>query len=206
MVLSSAGSDTTAASLSSIMYHLYRDPTALQRLRDEIDERSAAGKISDPVKFHESKEEMPYLQAVIKEAIRIYPAVGLPLLRVVPEGGADLCGHSFPEGTVVGINAWVAHRNEDVFGPDASEFRPERWLTNDREKLGLMERYNLTFGGGSRACAGRHVSYLEMSKIIPQLVRSFDFEFDLPQKEWTTRNYWFIKPTDFFARVKRRRS
>ena len=64
----------------------------------------------------------------------------MPLERIVPEGGAQLCGSFIPEGTVVGIHAWVIHRDEDIYGRDASEFRPERWLEADAEQLKRMER------------------------------------------------------------------
>ncbi|KAF4462144.1 cytochrome p450 pisatin [Fusarium albosuccineum] len=66
---------------------------------------------------------------------------GLPLARVVPYGGVTVSGTFFPEGTVVGVNSWVAHHNTDVFGPDADEFRPERWLTQDKERLSMIEAY-----------------------------------------------------------------
>ncbi|KAL9116115.1 MAG: hypothetical protein Q9227_000484 [Pyrenula ochraceoflavens] len=199
-----AGSDTTAISLSSILYNLHAHPHTLARLRAEIASTSAAGLISDPVKFKESQERMPYLLAVIKEGMRIHPAVGLPLLRVVPPGGAHLCGKFFPEGTVVGINSWVAHRNKTVFGADADVFRPERWLDADKDKVAEMERYNMTFGGGARTCIGRHISYLEMSKVVPQLVRKFDFQLDIPKEGLKTRSYWFTKHRNLFARVRRR--
>ena len=60
------------------------------------------------------------------------------------------------------------------------------------------------FGLGSRTCLGKHISILEMSKLIPQLVRRFDFELEQPAKPWTTENYWFVKPVDFRLRAKAR--
>jgi cytochrome P450 len=62
----------------------------------------------------------------------------------------------------------------------------------------------MKFGLGSRTCLGRHISILEMSKLIPQLVRKFDFELENPSKEWETENFWFVKPVDFRVRVKPR--
>ncbi|CAG9939596.1 unnamed protein product [Clonostachys rosea f. rosea IK726] len=200
-----AGSDTTAISLSAVLYYLLKNPHCLFRLREEIDGLAVQ---SDPSKFPTFKEsqQMPYLQAVIKEALRLHPATGLPLERVVPEGGATISGRFFPEGTIVGINTWVAHRNTHVFGEDAEQFCPERWLIDDNDKLSIMNRYYLPFGLGSRTCIGRHVSMLEMSKLIPRLVRDWDFQLDtsLHSKEWRTLNYWFVKPLDFKVGIKRR--
>ncbi|KIW11270.1 hypothetical protein PV08_10570 [Exophiala spinifera] len=200
-----AGSDTTAVSLSSILYNLLKYPNTMKKLRDEIKEFEEQGRCGNPdVSFKES-QDMPYLQAVMKEALRIHAATGLPLWRVVPEGGVEVCGYYFPEGTHIGINTWCAHYNEDVFGPDAEHFRPERWLEAEKEggdRLKSMEAYYMPFGLGSRTCIGRHISFLEMSKLIPQIVRKFDFELEHPDRPWTTENNWFIKPTDFHVKVK----
>lgn len=95
-----AGSDTTAITLSAILYHLLKNPTALQKLLDEIDDCYRQGKVLDVISFKES-QEMPYLQAVIKEGLRVHPATGLPLERVVPPGGATMCDYFFPEGVSV---------------------------------------------------------------------------------------------------------
>ena len=65
-----------------------------------------------------------------------------------------------------------------------------------------MNAYYMPFGLGSRTCLGRHISELEISKLIPRLVRDFDFELEKPEKEWKTENYWFVKPTDFTIRIK----
>ena len=60
------------------------------------------------------------------------------------------------------------------------------------------------FGLGSRTCLGKHISILEMSKVIPRLVRDFDFELASPEREWETENFWFVKPTNFNVIVQRR--
>jgi cytochrome P450 len=92
-----AGSDTTAISLSATLYYLLSNPTSLAKLRDEIDHFTARGSLSKNPSFKES-QEMPYLQAVIKEALRMHPATGLPLEREVPAGGATIGGYFFPAG------------------------------------------------------------------------------------------------------------
>ncbi|ETS77432.1 hypothetical protein PFICI_11306 [Pestalotiopsis fici W106-1] len=200
-----AGSDTTAISLSAIVYYLLKNPACLQKLREEINELRTAGTISsNKITFKES-QDMPYLQAVMKEALRMHPALGLPLERVVPEGGAVIGGRLFPENSIVGINTWVEHRNPIVFGTDADEFRPERWFTDDAAKLASMNSHWVPFGLGSRTCIGRHISMLEMSKLIPRLVRDYDFELAQElsgtSSTWSTRNYWFVKPTNFSVKV-----
>ncbi|TDZ30928.1 Pisatin demethylase [Colletotrichum spinosum] len=204
-----AGSDTTGISLSATLYHLLRNPDCFTRLRAEIDEFDRRGELSPNPTFSEG-QKMPYFQAVIKEALRLHPAVGLPLERVVPKGGATISGRFFPEGTIVGVNAWVQHKNKVIFGEDAEEFRPERWLTEDEGRLSAMNRNWMPFGLGSRTCIGKNVSILEMTKLIPRIVRDFDFQLEgnaaLPQKSWKTYNMWFVKPQDFYVTVKPRQS
>jgi cytochrome P450 len=97
-----AGADTTAASLRSVFYWLCRTPSAHERLLREIDDANAAGDLSRPVTFAEA-QNMKYLQTVIKEALRMHPAVGMLLERVVPEGGAEVAGTWLPGGVIVGM-------------------------------------------------------------------------------------------------------
>ncbi|KAJ5104801.1 hypothetical protein NUU61_002148 [Penicillium alfredii] len=197
-----AGSDTTAISLSAIMWYLLQYREVLRKLRREIDDFSAQGRCSADVTFKES-QEMPYFQAVMKEALRMHGATGLPMWREVPAGGAEISGRFFPAGAVVGINTWVAHYDERVF-PDAKTFRPERWIEaeSEPEKLKVMNQMYMPFGLGSRTCLGKHISILEMSKLIPRLVRAFDF---VPLRQaWHTENFWFVKPTDFEVHVQKR--
>ena len=141
-----AGSDTTAISLRSAFYYLLKNPAMLRKLVAEID--TAVGDrncVREPITFAESRT-LPYLQAVLKEAMRIHPAVGMLLERYVPQGGFTISGAHLPEGTIVGINPWVLHRNKEVYGQDADEFRPERWLEADTETLKAMDRSFLAVG------------------------------------------------------------
>lgn len=197
-----AGSDTTAVSLSSIMFRLITHPDVLKKLREEVlNFQPANGRLT----FKEA-QEMPYLQAAIKESLRVHPATGLPLWRTVPEGGAEVAGQFFPAGTTVGINSWVAHYDTDVYGPDADVFRPERWQeakSEDGERLQRMEANFMPFGLGSRTCIGRHISTLEMSKLIPEIVTKFDFSLGISPQQWRTVNWWFVKPERFPVQVSR---
>ncbi|KAI0876529.1 cytochrome P450 [Hypoxylon argillaceum] len=200
-----AGSDTTGISLSAILYYLLRHPKSLQQLRREIAEFQEQGSLSNSFSFKET-QQMPYLQAVIKETLRIHPATGLSMERVVPQGGATISGRFFPEGTIVGVNSWVVHRNTQIFGEDADEFNPERWLVNNGDKLAAMNRQWIPFGMGSRTCIGRHISTLEISKLIPRIVRDFDFELSSGNAKdlWATQNHWFVKPREFQVKVMER--
>lgn len=139
-----AGADTTAITLSAIMYYLMQKPDVMERLRREVDEHLQNGGDSIPFKVG---NELPYLQAVIKEGMRLHAATGLPMWRVVPKQGLELEGVHFPAESEVGLNTWVAHYNEDVFGSDARAFRPERWLEEkDADKLKAINAYYCPVG------------------------------------------------------------
>lgn len=184
-----AGSETTAISLSAVFYFLLKTPRALARLRTEIDDAARAGAFEDSetglVTWHES-QRLPYLDACIKEAFRLHPAAGLPLERIVPEGGAEIAGHVVPGGTIVGCSAWLIHMNKSIFGDDADVYRPERWLPNgegikaetDREaehrRIKEMNGTMFQFGMGSRTCIGKNISLLEIYKLVPSMLRGFE--------------------------------
>ena len=80
----------------------------------------------------------------MKEAMRCHPGVSYPLERVVPAGGITICGVHVAEGTVLGVSAPVIHSDTSIFGEDALEFNPERWLSSDEEHIKRMERHLMT--------------------------------------------------------------
>ncbi|EWC46032.1 hypothetical protein DRE_04825 [Drechslerella stenobrocha 248] len=185
-----AGSDSTAITLRAIFYHLLRNPDTMKALLVEIDTAFKTGRISARVTWPES-QNLPYLDAVVKEALRVHAAVGLPLERVVSKP-VVVDGHEIPAGTTVGINAWVMHRDESIFGEDAALWRPERWIHASEEEKKIMNRGMFTFGSGTRICIGRNISMLEIYKLVPTLLLKFNFELAEPEKDWTLFNSVFV--------------
>ncbi|EAQ87743.1 hypothetical protein CHGG_04362 [Chaetomium globosum CBS 148.51] len=122
-----AGADTTAITIRAIFYFCLRHPATFRRLAAEV---RAAGFATDKPAPYAAARQLPYLEAVVREAMRLHPAVGMPLERWVPAGGLTLPGGGgyVPKGAGVGMNAYVVGRNKGVWGQDADEFRPERWL------------------------------------------------------------------------------
>lgn len=84
---------------------------------------------------YEATKRLPYLDAVINEALRIHSTSGIGLPRLVPEGGLVVCGQTFPEGTVLSVPTFTIHRDKEVWGEDVEEFRPERWFDQDQKSI-----------------------------------------------------------------------
>lgn len=130
-----AGSDSTAITLTSVIYHLLKNPDSMKALHTELDNAN----LPLPVPW-DIAHKLPFLDSCIKEALRMTPAIGIPLERVVPTGGVELCGKYFESGTVLGVNAWVVHMDTEVYGPDAALWRPGRWIEASEDKKKEMER------------------------------------------------------------------
>ena len=198
-----AGSETTAISLAATFYYLLRHPSCYEKLVEEIDEAVRSGKIKNRpnglVSWAES-QDLPYLDACIKEGFRMHPAPGLPLERVTPPAGVEISGQHIPGGTIVGCSAWVVHKRSEIFGEDVDIFRPERWLNAAPEQLKEMNASMLQFGAGARTCIGKNISLLEMYKLIPAFLRRFDIEFADERKDWVLHNAWFVKQRNFYTR------
>ncbi|KAL6719944.1 hypothetical protein ACLMJK_001865 [Lecanora helva] len=200
-----AGSDTVAIPLRSVLYYVLSDQEKYLRLMQEIDKAD----IEFPISWKDARR-LPYLDAVIQEALRIHPPVGLGPERIVGQAGLKLDnGVSFSEGTQVSVNAWAVHRCAAIFGRDLDDFRPERWLQSDDEtsrefedRLQGMKKAFFTFGFGSRACIGKNLSLIEIYKLIPMLFRSFDME--LIRAEWKTQNSWFVRQEGLEIRLRQR--
>ncbi|KAI4210385.1 MAG: hypothetical protein LQ351_006752 [Letrouitia transgressa] len=195
-----AGSETTAISLAGVFYYLIKNPRCYQKLIVELDDAVRTGSVKDRptclVSWAES-QKLPYLDACIKEAFRLHPAAGLPLERVVPPQGIEICGEQIAGGTIVGCNAWVIHRRPEVFGNNVDHYCPERWLEVNQEKRKEMEGTMFQFGKGARTCIGKNISLLEIYKLVPSFLRKFKVELANPEQEWKLHNAWFVKQLNF---------
>lgn len=163
------GSETTATSMRFAMLNLLCNPMAYQKLHDEIDNGIRAGTISSPIEDSEARN-MPYLQAVIKEALRIMPPAPAPLFKMVPPEGDVIDGKVIPGGTQIGTSVLGVQHSEKTFGGDATIFRPERWLEADKEQLvGMTTAVDLVFHSGKYQCPGRPVVSMEMNKVFVEV-------------------------------------
>lgn len=193
-----AGADTTALTIKSAFYYCLRDQRIWRRLQQET---LAAGLHKAMPVSYKDAYSIPYMEAVVREALRMLPGVSMPLERYVPQGGYRASdGSLLPEGSVVGINPYIICRNKDIYGQDAEDFRPERWLRDEEggeterqfeERLAAMKSVDLTFGGGRRICIGQHLGLFQVYKVMATLVALYEFELAAPEQEWKIINSWF---------------
>jgi cytochrome P450 len=204
-----AGSDTTAAAIRIIMLYLMSHPRVYAKLQTEIDEAVKSGKAPDSPGIISDAQvrRLPYLGAVVREAMRMLPPVANIFSRVAPDEGdvAIINGKEYyiPGGTLIGYSALTMHRNNrTVYGEDCALFRPERWLMDTpdeaaKERLAKMTKTNdLIFGYGRWVCLGRNVALIEIHKVVFELLRNFDLALTYPLEPWKTFNslgLWQIK-------------
>jgi cytochrome P450 len=177
------GSDTSAATIRVVLLNLMSSPPTYRKLQAEIDSAVAAGQISSPIQDSEAKR-LPYLQAVIKEGLRITPpATGL-FSKQVPKGGDVLNGIFVPGGTQIGSSSYGIHHSKKMFGEDADVFRPERWLEAEGDQLSRMtSTVDLIFHYGKFQCLGKPVALMELNKIYVEV--SVFSECILLQTNWS---------------------
>ncbi|KXH59500.1 hypothetical protein CNYM01_14279 [Colletotrichum nymphaeae SA-01] len=122
--------------------------------------------------------------------------------KEVPKGGDTFKGVHLPEGTRIGYGAWGIFRRGDVWGQDADDFRPDRWLTADAESLRSMEAtLELVFGHGKWKCLGRNVAMMELQKLFVELLRRFDLVLCDPTRPWKSLNYGIFLQSQYWMRA-----
>ncbi|KAK3363602.1 cytochrome P450 [Lasiosphaeria hispida] len=153
-----AGRDTTAASLSAVFYFLARNSAAVEKLRSEIHD------VGEENPSWEQLRQMKYLNNVVREALRLFPPVAVNSRTankdtILPRGGGPDGGQPVlvPKGISARWSLYSLHRRKDIYGPDADEFRPERW-----EDLRVGWEY-IPFHGGPRICIGQQFALTQMS-------------------------------------------
>ncbi|KAL8951371.1 MAG: hypothetical protein Q9222_002648 [Ikaeria aurantiellina] len=145
-----------------------------------------------------------YLNAVTEEALRLAPTNNIPLERVVPAEGSVIHGYEIPRNTVIGASAYVLHQDRNIYGLDAGEFRPERWLDSDSAVLREMESHFFAFGRGERGCSGRALAMMMMRIFVVRILWAFDVEWAGDKDTWDLKTWWMPEQRDFFLRFKPR--
>jgi len=184
-----AGYETTVTSLSWILFELATHPDEQSRLRDEVYSVQTAGYFNDTATVN--FDELPFLNAVIKETVR-FDTVVPHLFRVgtrdevIPLSEQVLCRTGsvikelcIPQGTHVIISNVAYHRNRDIWGEDADVWRPSRWLDgsvrSSGSTVGIWEKL-LSFGAGHRSCLGWRFAVAEMQVFVFELISKLKFE------------------------------
>jgi len=169
-----AGRDTTAGTLTFVIWMLSQHPNVLQKLRDEI--LNVVGPSRSPTS--EDFRGMKYLKAVINETLRLYPAVpfnsrttDVPV--VLPAGKGEKPIY-VPANIRVQYSVFLMHRRKDLWGPDAEEFDPERFLDERVHKYLTPNPFIFVpFNAGPRICLGQQFAYNEMSYFLVRLLQVF---------------------------------
>lgn len=162
-----AGVDTTGDAMCILMWRI--STPEYTHIQDALfDELSSVKDAFDPVTQTapiSALEKLPYLDAVIHEAMRWRPPVPMTLFRVVPPTGALISGYAIPPRTTVGCQAYSLHRVEAVF-PDPDVFDPARWMTDNATQLAAMRTHFWPFSSGGRMCLGHNLAMVEMKLIV----------------------------------------
>ncbi|KAK7395753.1 hypothetical protein VNO78_16320 [Psophocarpus tetragonolobus] len=168
-----AGIDTSVATIVWAMTALMKNPRVMKKVQEEIRNKFGDGKCFIE---EDNIQKLPYLKAVIKEAMRLYPPVPLLLPRETIKK-CSIGGYKIPEKTLVYVNAWAVHRDPKTWN-EAEEFYPERFLEGEIDFRGCGFEL-IPFGGGRRICPGLHMGIITVELVLANLLFSFDWE--LPQ-------------------------
>jgi len=175
-----AGMETSASTLEWTMSELLRHPHVLKKLQEEIEST-----VKKPGKVNESDVgRMKFLQCVVKETLRLHPPVPLAIPHESVET-ATVCGYNIPKRTTVMVNVWVIGRDPNVWGEDALDFKPERFMHELDGHDNIMDLVTgqsdfrmLPFSAGRRGCPGATMAIPMIELALAQLLHSFDWKVD----------------------------
>ena len=149
----------------NILADLVRNPESMARVQAEIRKKRAATPASETkAASYDEVLDHVYFRACVRESLRLNGAPAL-FPRTVKDGGIYLGGQYVPEGTTVAASPWVTMRDVRLYGVDATEYRPWRWLEASLDQVKEWERYDFQFGYGNRACIGKHYAIVQTYKI-----------------------------------------
>jgi len=193
-----AGHDTSANVLNWALLELARNPVVHANVMNEIDSvMGDTDKLTCPT--HAQLEEMPYLEMVLKETLRLYPAAP-SITRMVPET-FEFKGMVFPKGTSLSSSMFLIHRDPELW-PEPEKFDPERFSKDncaDRHTFAF-----LPFSAGPRICIGKNFFYMESKILLVTMLRSLKFEVDTSKEAARlTRSKGLLKATSNWLKVSR---
>lgn len=180
MTFLAAGHETTASAMSWAVYLLCKHPEVQTKLREEI--RTQLPALSDPDAQITSTDidKLPYLNAVLNETMRIFPPVPITLREA--DHDTTIQGHFIPKETTIVICPWAINTSRQLWGDDAQEFNPDRWMGQGKANTGGADsNYAITtFLHGPRSCIGKDFAKAEFACLMAALVGKFKIELEDP--------------------------
>jgi len=166
-----AGRDTTAQAMSWCLWNIMQHPEVEQRILAEADNVFGAGPLS-----YEMLSKLDYLQAVISESLRLYPSVPIdPKQALADDTLPD--GTWIARGSTVAYSAYSMGRSTRLWGQDAAQFKPERWLAMDAPP----DAYTYpVFHAGPRECLGKRLAMVEMKALLLTVLREVKLTLAVP--------------------------
>ncbi|XP_030546080.1 cytochrome P450 76A1-like [Rhodamnia argentea] len=166
-----AGAETSSSTIEWAMTELLRDPDSMVKAQAELSRVVGSNR-----KVQEADiDQLPYLQAVVKETLRLHPPIPLLVPRRAM-GDTVFMGYDIPENTQVFVNAWAIGRDPDVW-EDPMAFKPERFIGSKLDYKGQHYEF-IPFGAGRRMCAGLPLAHRVLHLALSSLLHEFDWEFD----------------------------
>jgi cytochrome P450 len=184
MTLMFAGHDTSTSTLTFMMHELARHPDVVARLCEEQDRVLGA---ATPT-VEQLEREMPYLDMVLDEVLRLYPPAWIGPRRAVRE--FEFGGYTVPRDAYVNYCSWASHRIPEYF-PDPEAFVPERFARE--RKAALPRGAYVPFGGGQRVCIGKRFGQMEVKLVATMLLQRLRFDA-LPGRTMTIRQMPTLSP------------
>jgi cytochrome P450 len=184
MTLMFAGHDTSTSTLTFMMHELARHPDVVARLQAEQDEVLGG----EPPDIDRLEREMPYLDMVLDEVLRLYPPAWIGPRRAVRD--FEFGGYQVRRGSYVNYCSWASHRIPEVF-PDPEAFIPERF-TRER-KAALPRGAYVPFGGGRRICIGKRFGQTEVKLVATMLLQRLRLDA-MPGRTMTVRQMPTLSP------------
>ncbi|KAL5203476.1 hypothetical protein ABZP36_014428 [Zizania latifolia] len=167
-----AGMDTTVISVEWTMAELVRNPRVQKKLQEELDHVVGHDRVMSETDF----QNLPYLQAVVKESLRLHPTTPLMLPHKVSKN-VKIGGYNIPKGANVMVNVWAIARDPKNWS-NPLEYRPERFMEESVDIKGNDFRV-LPFGAGRRVCPGAQLGINLVASMVGHLLHHF--EWSLPE-------------------------
>jgi cytochrome P450 len=189
--------ETTASALSWACYLLAKHPEIQEQLRKEIRENLPRNNSAEsPADLAGILEQLPILNGIMHETLRLYPTVPLTLREA--QRDTTIGGQVIPEGATMVISIWMINRLPSIWGSNAAEFVPQRWITEDgkpNQNGGAGSNYDfMTFLHGPRSCIGQGFAKAEMRCLLAAMVSSFSWDLAMDDAKVVPRGVITIKP------------